>query len=107
MSEFDEREQAFERKFELDEELNFKTNAGAAHLFGLWVAEQLDLKGAEGEKYARQFVDAIIAKPGHDHLIARAEKDLQAKKADISRHRLEKEFEGCFQKARAQISGKG
>jgi len=106
MSEFNEREQAFERKFELDEELKFKTNAGAAHLFGLWVAEQLGLKGGDGENYARQIVDAIIAKPGHDHLVAKAEKDLQAKKLNISRHRLEKEFEGAFIKAREHIAKK-
>jgi hypothetical protein len=107
MSEFDERERAFERGFELEEELKFKTNAGTAYLFGLWVAEQLGLKGQQGEAYARQMVDMVIAKAAHDHIIAKAEKDLQAKDINLSRHRLEKEFNNCYRMARERVTAGG
>ena len=45
MTSFDERKQAFETKFRVDEELRFKTHAKAMRLFGLWTAKQLGLQG--------------------------------------------------------------
>jgi hypothetical protein len=105
MTEFDQREQAFERKFELDEELEFKISAGSAHLFGLWVAEQLGLKSKETETYARKMVDTVVAKPGHEQLILKAEKDFEGKGVTLSRHRLEKEYTQCRAAAQKQIVG--
>ncbi len=103
MSEFDEREKSFERKFELDEELEFKAAVRAAYLFGQWAATQMGLKTTDAENYARQMVDMIIAKPGHDQIIAKAEKDLKAKHPEITRHRLEKEYGICQTAAVEQV----
>jgi hypothetical protein len=41
MTTFDKREEAFEKKFVIDEELKFKAEARRNRLLGLWVAEKL------------------------------------------------------------------
>jgi len=41
MTTFDAREEGFEKKFALDEELQFKANARRNKLLGLWAAEKL------------------------------------------------------------------
>ena len=45
MTTFDKREEGFEKKFALDEELKFKAEARRNKLLGLWVADKLGLSG--------------------------------------------------------------
>ena len=45
MSTFDKREEGFEKKFALDEELKFKAEARRNKLLGLWAAEKLGIVG--------------------------------------------------------------
>jgi len=103
MNAFEEREQAFENKFGHDEELEFKIATRAAHLFGLWAAEQLGIKDAEAQAYADQCVDAELVKQKHAALLAKTEKDFKAKNISLSRHLMEREMEVCYGKARGQL----
>lgn len=107
MSEFTDREKAFERKFELDEEIKFKIDSRSAHLFGMWAAEQLGLKGSEAESYAKQALDLIVSKTGRLQLAKKVEQDLKAKGRNLSQHIIEKEMEDFYLKAREQIAGAG
>ena len=106
MTAFDDREKAFEKKFEREEEARFKAASRAAHLFGLWVGEQLGLKGAALEAYAREMIDMTVAKKERGSLIARAEENLKAKGIVMTRHRLEHEMEDFYLDAQRQASGK-
>ena len=103
MTQFEDREKSFEEKFRLDEELDFKVAARAAHLFSLWAAGQMGMTGEEAEAYARQASEMIVAKSGRENLMRKTEKDLRARDIRISRHRLEKEMESFYQAAREQI----
>jgi hypothetical protein len=57
---FDKREEAFEKKFTIDEDLKFKSIARRNKLLGLWVAEKLGKTGTEADAYAREMVAAEI-----------------------------------------------
>ena len=105
MNAFEEREQAFENKFGHDEELEFKIATRAAHLFGLWAAEQLGIKGVDAQVYADKCVDAELVKQGHAALFTKTEKDFQTKDVSLTRHRMEREMEACFVKARGKMAG--
>ena len=95
MTQFDDREKAFEKKFQLDEEYKFKNAVHAAKLFGLWAAGQMGLSGAEAEKYATQLSDIAVMKPDREHLIKKVEQDFQAKGMNFTLHGLEKEMDDC------------
>src|SRR3712207_6282869 len=66
MTTFDDRRDAFERKFAHDEELRFKAMARRNKLFGLWAAGQLGRTGAEAEAYAKSVVMADFEEAGDE-----------------------------------------
>lgn len=79
MTTFDKREEAFEKKFAIDEELKFKAEARRNRLLGLWAAEKLGITGDAALAYARETVASAFAEGGEKALVARIVGDLAAK----------------------------
>lgn len=104
MTTFDDRKDAFEKKHAHDEELAFKATARRNKLFGLWVAEQMGLGGAEAEAYAKEVVAADFEEAGDNDVIRKAMQDLKAKNVDISEHRLRGKLAELLQIARQQVA---
>jgi hypothetical protein len=76
MTTFDKREQAFERRFALDEELKFKSVARCKRLLGSWAAEKLGLTGEAAAAYARAIVLIDLDEPGSAHVVQKLTQDL-------------------------------
>jgi hypothetical protein len=102
MTTFDEREQAFENKFQHDEELQFKVLARRARLLGLWAAERLGHRGEAAQAYARELIDTDLVPQGERVLVDRVHQDLLAKGDDISLHRVERRAAELLAEARRQ-----
>ncbi len=79
MTTFDKREEAFEKKFAIDEELKFKAEARRNRLLGQWAAEKLGLAGEAATAYARDVVAGAFAQGGEKAVVARVAADLSAK----------------------------
>lgn len=103
MTTFDEREQAFERKFKHDQELRFKTNARRNKLFGLWAADRLGLAGSEAEAYAKAVVEADLGRPAGTGAREKVLKDMNAKGLAASEAEVQREQERLLPIAREQI----
>lgn len=103
MAGFDDRKGAFEKKFAMDEELMFKAEARCCKLFGLWVAEQIGLEGAEADAYARTVVAANLEEVGFDDVKRKVMPDIAAKGLDISEHMIDSKLAACFEEAKQQI----
>ena len=103
MTTFDEREKSYERKFQHDQELAFRTKARRTKLFGLWVAERLGLAGEAAQAYARDIVAADFGLAGDAAIIARAAEELAKRGAAIDAARLRAELERCAAEAKRQI----
>lgn len=103
MTTFDDREKAFEAKFKLDQEMQFKANVRRDKLLGLWAAEQMGISGDAAKAYALSVVDAEFTEPDHDasHKVAR---DLAAKGVVIEERLFKKEVERCRALAVAQLT---
>jgi hypothetical protein len=84
MTTFDKREEAFEKKFALDEELRFKAEARRNKLLGLWVAGKLGLAGDKAEEYAREVVRADFEEAGDEDVFRKIKKDLADANASVS-----------------------
>jgi len=78
MTTFDDRKDAFERKFAHDEELRFKATARRNKLLGLWAAEKLGKSGADADAYAKSVVLADFEEAGDDDVVRKIKKDLEA-----------------------------
>lgn len=103
MTTFDERERAFENKFQHDEELLFRIRAKRDKLVGLWAAGLLGLVEADAEAYARQIIDQDFGAAGPHDIRDRIVADLKAQQVDISEHRIEKEMERLLDVARERV----
>ncbi len=79
MTTFDKREEAFEKKFAIDEELKFKAEARRNRLLGLWAAGKLGMTGDAAAAYARETVASAFAEGGEKALVDRVVGDLSAK----------------------------
>ena len=76
MSTFDEREQAFEKKFAHDAELSFKAEARRNKLLGFWAAELLGKTGDEAAAYAREVLKADLEEAGDEDVYRKISGDL-------------------------------
>jgi hypothetical protein len=63
MTTFDKREEAFEKKFAVEEELRFKAEARRNKLLGLWAASLLGRSGEAAAAYAKDLVAADLDEP--------------------------------------------
>lgn len=78
MTGFDDRRDAFERRFAHDEELRFKAMARRNKLLGLWAAERLGKSGAEADEYAKSVVLADFEEAGDADVVRKVRGDLEA-----------------------------
>ena len=103
MTTFEDRKSAFEEKFAHDEEMQFKAEARACKLFGLWLAPQLGLDGANAEAYAQDVVAANLEEPGFEDVVRFAMPAIEEKGLHISAHQVETQMNHFFDEAKAQI----
>jgi len=82
MTTFDERKDAFERKFALDEEQKFRANARRNRLLSEWAAAKLGKSGEEAAAYAKTVVAADFAEAGEEDVFAKVRGDLPASVSD-------------------------
>ncbi len=103
MSSLDDRKSAFENKFAHDQDLAFRVEARACKLFGLWLAGEMGIEGADAESYAKTIVAANLDEPGFDDVIRAVRPDIDAKGLDISDHIINSQLEKYMEEAKLQI----
>ena len=103
MTSFNDREKAFEKKFEKDQELQFKVTARKNKLLGLWAAGLMGKSGADAEAYAKEVVLADFEKPGDSDVMAKLVKDLAAAGKPTEEHTIRKQSERLVDEAKKQV----
>ena len=107
MTEFEQREKAFETKFKLDQELRFKATARRNRLLGVWAAEKMGLNGSEADAYAKEVVKADFEEPGDDDVLQKVLADLQGKGVEMSDRLLRKHMDELMVVAVEQVQTDG
>ncbi len=102
MTTFDKREEAFEKRFALDEEEKFKAVARRNKLFGLWVAEKLGKSGDEASAYAKDVVAAEFD-GGDAAVVRKITGDLASKSISVDEAALRAKFDELAAVAAAQV----
>jgi hypothetical protein len=103
MTTFDRREEAFEKKFALDEEQKFKAEARRNKLLGLWVAEQLGISGEAAKDYAKSVVAAEFSEGGVTAVVRKVMDDLSAKGVTISEAEIRAKMDELMVEAVKQV----
>ena len=94
MNKFDERKKSFEKKFQMDQELQFKVQARSSKYLAEFVSAKLGKTEQEKKSYIQELIKADMEEAGQEDVFRKVKKDFE--KASISieeseiRNQLEK-----------------
>lgn len=103
MTTFDKREEGFEKKFALDEEMRFKAVARRNKLLGMWAAEKLGMTGTAADAYAKDVVIAGSEAAGDEAVLQKLRKDFDAKGVVHSDQQVRSNMQDLLAQAVEQI----
>ncbi|HEY0113959.1 MAG TPA: DUF1476 domain-containing protein [Allosphingosinicella sp.] len=103
MSNFQDRERAFETKFARDEEMQFKIVARRNRLLGQWAAGLMGLSEAEADAYAKDVVRADFEEAGDEDVIRKLLGDLTSAGVECDEARIREALEHKSVEARRQL----
>ncbi|MDP2062677.1 MAG: DUF1476 domain-containing protein [Phaeovulum sp.] len=78
MTTFDDRENAFEAKFALDAQMQFRAEARRNKLLGLWAAGLMGKSETEAAAYAKEVIAADFEEAGDEDVYRKLAGDLGA-----------------------------
>ena len=79
-----DRERGEERKYQMDQEMQFKAEARRNKLLGQWLAEAFGMGPAETEEYAKAVVMADFDEPGIEDVMRKVMADIAERSIDIT-----------------------
>ena len=103
MTQFNDRERAFETKFAHDEEMKFRITARRNRLLGEWAGRKMGLSDAESEAYAKDVVRADFEEAGDNDVIRKVLGDLTGAGVECDEATIEEALRNKEIEARRQI----
>jgi hypothetical protein len=103
MTTFDDREKSYEKKFAMDEELRFKSEARRNRLLAQWAGAKLGLSGPALDEYVKAVRKADLAQKGDDDVFQKVKKDFADKSVGVSDKELRKAMDDFLIQAARQI----
>jgi len=100
---FDDRKRGQEKKFELDQDLEFKAQARRAKFVGLWAAGLMGLEGQAADDYAKSVVVADLEEAGTEDLFRKIRADLDQHAVQLSDHQIRAKMEEALAEARISV----
>lgn len=103
MTQFEDRERAYEAKFAHDEEMNFRIAARRNRLVGEWAARKMGLSQEEAASYAKDVVRADFESAGDDDVVRKLLGDLTSAGVEIDEAQIREALGHKMVEARRQI----
>jgi len=100
MNKFNEREKSFEKKFEKDQELQFKVAARSNKYLGEWASSQLGKNEEETKIYIQDLVKADMEEAGSEDVFRKVKKDFETKSISIEDLEIKKQMEKALSRAK-------
>ena len=103
MTQFNDRERAFETKFAHDEEMKFRVLARRNRLLGEWAARKMGLSEEETVTYAKDVIRADFEEAGDEDVIRKVLGDLTSAGIDTSDTEIRQTLEHKTAEAKRQL----
>ena len=100
MNTFDERKKSFEKKFQMDQELQFKVSARSYKYLAEFVVAKLGKKDDEKIAYMQEIIKADMEEAGNEDVFRKIKKDFQAASIEIEDSEIRKEMEKALNRAK-------
>ena len=97
---FSDREKVFEKKFQMDEELQFKIAARSNKYLGEWASSMLN-KNEEGKKnYIQEIIKSDLEEAGQEDVFRKIKKDFQAASISVEETEIRNQMEKALSRAK-------
>ena len=100
MNTFDEREKSFEKKFQMDEELQFKIAARSNKYLGEWVSLKLGKNEDEKKIYIQEIIKSDLEEAGQEDVFRKIKKDFQTASISIQETEIRDQMEKALSRAK-------
>jgi hypothetical protein len=100
MNEFDERERSFEKKFQMDEELQFKIAARSNKYLGEWASLKLGKNEEEKKNYIQEIIRSDLEEAGQEDVFRKIKKDFQAASITVEEIEIRDQMEKALSRAK-------
>ena len=100
MSKFDERGKSFEKKFQMDEELQFKIAARSNKYLGEWASSLLGKNEEDKKNYIQEIIRSDLEEAGQEDVFRKLKKDFQAASISVEEKEIRDQMEKAFLRAK-------
>ncbi len=100
---FKEREKGEEFRFEMEQELQFKTIARRNRLLGEWLAHEFGLASDEIEAYVKEVIASDLDETGIDDVVRKVMADIEERGTGITEEDVRAEMARLFSVALEQV----
>lgn len=97
---FTDREKGFEKKFAIDEELQFKIQARSNKYIADFVIEKLGKPNEEKEKYIQEIIKADMEEAGSEDVFRKIKKDFADASINIEDKEIREQMEKALSRAK-------
>lgn len=103
MTTFDKREEAFEKKFAHDQDMQFKATARRNRMLGQWIAAKLGKTGPEADAYAKDVLMADFEEAGDGDVIRKVRGDLEAAGLNVPEAEIRTQMDAFLAEAKKAL----
>ena len=100
MNKFDERQKTFEKKFQMDQELQFKVQARSSKYLAEFVSLKLGRTEEQKQSYIQEVIKADMEEAGQEDVFRKIKKDFQAASFSIEDSEIRDEMEKALLRAK-------
>jgi hypothetical protein len=100
MNKFDEREKSFEKKFQMDEELQFKVAARSNKYLGEWAGSKLGKNEEEKANYVQEIIKSDLEEAGTEDVFRKIKKDFQTASISIEETEIREQMAKALLRAK-------
>ena len=100
MNKFDERGKSYEKKFQMDEELQFKVEARSNKYLGEWASSKLGNNEEEKNNYIQEVIRSDLEEAGQEDVFRKIKKDFQAASITIEETEIRDQMEKALFRAK-------
>ena len=97
---FTDREKGFEKKFQMDEELQFKIAARSNKYLGEWASSMLSKNEEEKKNYILEIIKSDLEEAGQEDVFRKVKSDFQAASLAIEDSEIRDQMEKALLRAK-------
>ena len=100
MNKFNEREKSFEKKFQMDQELQFNVQARSNKYLAEFVSSKLGKTEEEKQNYIQEIIKADLEEAGQEDVLRKIKKDFKTASISIEDTEIRNEMEKALLRAK-------